>query len=237
MKSIWTVVSFFAIVHLLALMLFLGWLWRSDRLDMDRVQELRELLAPTITEQAELEQEEVQRELEMADSQLTRLPSAEQVVRLTTLQDQEQKSAQRMKDESVMLARQFELLARNTEAEREAFEIDRQRWEDATRAERDRKTDEQFAQTVQQYESLPAKQCKNMLLELIGMGQQRQAVAYLDAMKPRAASKILKEFKSQAEIVLATELLEDLRTFGLGTVDPKDAGNDDTGDITEKPAS
>lgn len=235
MRSIWTIASFFAIVHLLALLLFIGWLWRSDRLDMDRVQQLRDLLAPTISEQTEME--ESRQQSEVTNAELTRLPSAEQIVRLTTLQEQEQKSAQRMKDESDMLARQFELLAKQTEAEREAFEIDRQRWEDATRAERERKTDEQFAQTVQQYESLPAKQSKDMLLELIGKGQQQQAVAYLDAMKPRAANKILKEFKSPTEIVLATELLEELRTFGLGTVDPKESGNDDTGDITEKSAS
>ena len=90
MKSIWTITSFFAIVHLLALMLFIGWLWRSDRLDMGRVQQLRELLAPTITEQAENEREEAGQQTEVTNAQL---PSAERLVLLTTLQEQEQKSA------------------------------------------------------------------------------------------------------------------------------------------------
>ena len=72
---------------------------------------------------------------------------------------------------------------------------------------------------------------------MVADGQLQQAVAYLDAMKPRAASKILKEFKSPSEIVLATELLEKLRTFGLGTVEPKEPGNDDAGDISENSAS
>lgn len=42
-----------------------------------------------------------------------------------------------------------------------------------------------------------------------------QMVAYLNAMAPRAANKILREFKTPDEVVLATELLEKLRIFGF----------------------
>jgi hypothetical protein len=69
-------------------------------------------------------------------------------------------------------------------------------------------------QAVRQYEQVPPKQGKRMIMELVVMGQVEQAVAYLDAMNVRAAGKILKEFKTDEEIKLATELLEKLRTFG-----------------------
>ena len=168
---------------------------------------------------------------------LTRLSSAERLGMLTKLQEQELQSSRRMKDESDMLARQFEMFSQQTASERLEFERERASWEAATRAERERKADEQFTQTVQAYETLPAKQGKNMLMELVAQGSREQAVAYLDAMKSRAMNKILKEFKTPPEIVLATELLEDLRTFGLGTVDPQESSDDDAAANNKQSAS
>ena len=37
MKTLWNIVSFMAVVHLLALLMFVGWLWRTERLDRGRV--------------------------------------------------------------------------------------------------------------------------------------------------------------------------------------------------------
>ena len=50
MKTLWNIVSFLAVVHLLAVVMFVGWLWKSGRLDEARVGELREMLAMTIPE-------------------------------------------------------------------------------------------------------------------------------------------------------------------------------------------
>ena len=38
MRFLWNIVSFLAVVHLLALLMFVGWLWRTDRLDSQRVR-------------------------------------------------------------------------------------------------------------------------------------------------------------------------------------------------------
>jgi hypothetical protein len=92
--------------------------------------------------------------------------------------------------------------------------------ENMIRTEGQRKVDEQFLQTVKQYEQLTPKQGKQMIVALVNQKQTDQAVAYLDAMSPRAASRILKEFKTESEIALATELLEKLRTFGVQTAPP-----------------
>ena len=37
MKTAWNIVSFLAVVHLLALLMFAGWLWQTDRLDGGRI--------------------------------------------------------------------------------------------------------------------------------------------------------------------------------------------------------
>jgi hypothetical protein len=43
-------------------------------------------------------------------------------------------------------------------------------------------------------------------------------------MNSRAASKILREFKGDAEVALATELLERMRTHGRGEGEPAATG-------------
>jgi len=229
MKSLWSVVSFLAVVHLLALLGFLGWMYGSDRLSLERVRTVRELFAMTITDEKiqKEDQERMTEETQERDSSMFQMSSTRQIELLTDVQRQELLATQRMKDESEMHARQFSLLNQKIASEREEFEEERRRWEEATGADRERKTNEQFTQTVIQYESLPAKQGKQVLIELINSGNREQAVAYLDAMKPRATSKILKEFKSPEEIILAAELLEDLRIFGLGTVDSQESRNAD----------
>ena len=229
MKSLWSVVSFLAVVHLLALLGFLGWMYGSDRLSLERVRTVRELFAMTMTDE-KMQKEEQERETTVnpeRDSSMFQMSSTRQIELMTDVQRQELLATQRMKDESEMHARQFSLLNQKIASEREEFEKERRRWEEATGADRERKTNEQFTQTVIQYESLPAKQGKQVLIELINSGNREQAVAYLDAMKPRATSKILKEFKSPEEIILAAELLEELRIFGLGTGDSQESSNAD----------
>ena len=229
MKSLWSVVSFLAVVHLLALLLFLGWMYSTDRLNFERVRSVRDVFTLTIAEEL-MQKEEQDREtaeVQERDSSMFQMSSSRQIELLTDVQRQEFLATQRMKDESEMHARQFSLLNQKIALEREAFEEERRRWEEATGADRERKSNEQFTQTVSQYESLPPKQSKRILIELINIGEREQAVAYLDAMKPRAASKIFKEFKSPEEIVLAAELLEELRVFGLGTVESQESSNDD----------
>ncbi len=238
MKSLWSVVSFLAVVHLLALLLFLGWMYGTDRLSIERMQEVRELFAMTITDE-KMQQEDEERVVEEnqeSESSMFQMSSTRQIEMLTDVQRQELMATQRMKDESDMHSRQFSLLNQKIALERKEFEEERSRWEEATEADRERKTNEQFAQTVSQYESLPAKQGKQVLIELINSGNREQAIAYLDAMKPRASSKILKEFKSPEEIILAAELLEELRIFGLGTVDSQESSNDDDLANADNPA-
>ena len=77
-------------------------------------------------------------------------------------------------------------------------------------------------------ESQQPKQAKTMIVELVGTGKMDQAVAYINAMDDRKRGKLLGAFKSPAEQKLATELLEQLRTFGRPADGSDDAGNADT---------
>ena len=50
MRTLWNVISFLAVVHLLALLIVVGWLWQSGRITKERVQQTRELFALTESE-------------------------------------------------------------------------------------------------------------------------------------------------------------------------------------------
>ena len=229
MRSLWSIVSFLAVVNLLALMLLIGWLWQSGRLNPERLREVRALLAAPVLDEAEAGGstagggDGVEAE---ADSPPP-LPSAMQVEYTFALQEQAEQATRRMAEAKRLLEAQLERTMTQLQREREQFEQERRSWTDSVREDRERKADEQFAKVVKQLESIPAKQAKAILVELAGQGSMEQAIAYFDAMQPRAAAKVLKEFKTQPENTLATELLERLRTFGLEPMDPEAPGDDD----------
>lgn len=226
MKKLWSIFSFLAIIHLLAFLMFVAWLWQSGRLNRERIVQTRALFSMTMPQaklaakQADIEaQEKVneQTELEMRDnppfsSQATlainkaHQTQSDQAAR--NLEDTRKRSMQWLNNERELL-----------EQEKEEFAQRKAAWDKANAAEQKRKIDEQFAQTVKIYESLSPKQSKQMLTNLITDGNIDQAVAYLDAMNPRSAAKILKAFKTAEELILATQLQEKLRVFSTGAED------------------
>jgi flagellar motility protein MotE (MotC chaperone) len=234
MKNLWNAVSFVAVVNLLALLMFVGWLWQSGRLSADRVQHMRDVLAMTVEQEqaAEADAAEVaRREAEAADEADRRenppLPSAVQVNHDRRLDDRGAQSLRRVRDENRQLMAQLEQQRAQLAQREAAFDARQQAWMDDIAAERQRKLDEQFQQTVGLYESAKPKLAKQWMLELVDGGDLEQVVAYLDAMNPRAASKILNEFKGDEDAALATELLERLRRFGTGAEAAEDPSHDE----------
>jgi hypothetical protein len=228
MKTAWNVVSFLAVVHLLALLMFAGWLWHTDRLDGGRLTELRALFAPTLTEaqaaadQAAVEAEaRVVRQAEQARRQDPPLPSSDRVAQLTASRQEGERTEHHLDLVRRQLLQQFDIAAQQLEDQRGALDADRQGFEQGVQTDQQRRYADQLAKAVKLLESLPPKQAKQKIVELVQSGNTDQAVIYLDAMNQRSAGKILGEFKTDEENKLATELLERIRTLGLrraGTV-------------------
>jgi hypothetical protein len=235
MKRFWNIISFLAVVNLLALAMFVAWLWQSGRLNGDRIRHIRNTLAMTIAQEqaAEAEQaDEAERQRQEAAERARRqnppLPSAEQVRQISLVDDQTDQALRRLRDETAQLLAQLEVRGAELDQREQALESARQTWLSSIEAELARRTDEQFLKTVRQYESAPPKIGKQWMMELIAAGEQEQVVAYLNAMTARAASKILREFKTEEEAGLATELLDKLRTFGLQVEAAEESGDDDS---------
>lgn len=221
MKTLWNAVSFVAVVNLIALLLIVAWLWQSQRLNGERVQKLRTMLAVTIpAEQAEAEEQaKKEAEAKTAEEEATRLrnppvTSSTQIAALNRLEDQIAQGLRRLQEERRQLSAALDLRERALKDREEKLAADRRLWEESVKDQKLAQEDGQFTKAVKLLEALPAKQAKEKLVILVNEGQMPQAVAYLNAMSTRASGKILKEFKSSEESKLATDLLEELRKLG-----------------------
>jgi hypothetical protein len=219
-RSLWMIISTIALANLLALGGFLFWLHSSDRLDMDRLERIREILSETraaeqtrLDATAEQERTEELRQREEAAAALPPLTSSERLF---------------LNDESDLIARQrIERMRREIEDLQRTLRTESARLderEQEVQARRDEflamreqiariEGDQQFKKTVNLLETMRPNQAQGMLQTLIDAGDVEQVVAYLNAMQPRTASRIVALFPDP---VVAADLLERLRTYGLG---------------------
>lgn len=219
MRALWTIVTTVALANLLAIGGFVGWLVASDRLGLERLEEIREMLSETRqAEEARLEEERLEQERIEAEEEAARreaLPPLTAGDRLLLTSESAEATRQRLE----RMRREIEDLQRTIRAEADrldertsAFEEER----DAFYAMRDRiaaiEGDEQFKKTVTLLEGLQPTRASEMLLELVEQGEPEQAIAYLDALQSRTASKILAAIDDPA---VAADLLERLRVYGL----------------------
>ena len=106
MRSLWNIISFLAVVHLLALIMFMIWLWQSQRLTTQRLDRVREMFSISASE----ERAGAEKALKDADDQRQRdaealrkndppLDSASQVQHISLIRMQEEQARRRLDDE------------------------------------------------------------------------------------------------------------------------------------------
>lgn len=222
MRTLWKTLTFLAVVNFLALLLVVGWLWQSGRLTRERAVDIRAMLSTTAAqannEAGRLASEAEARRLADLQEEMRKHPpadSATQAMQIALVHQQREESLRRLDDERRMLAAQLQDATTRMEAGANALLQQQDAMKGDSAADNQRKIDEQFLRAVKQLEQVPAKQAKKMIETMVAENSIDQAVAYLDSMNPRSAAKVLREFKTDPEIVLATELLERLRMRGV----------------------
>jgi hypothetical protein len=227
MRTIWTILTVLALANLLALAGFVGWLGASDRVDMERVREVRKLFSETLTEKHTREATAKAAEeaaalaaAEKAKRENEPVPAADLLrIRLEAGEADRERLAKwrrEVEDLKATLQRDLDRLdaARKALAdEQAAFDA---RKEQIARLE----GDGMFKKALATYEGLKPTAAAEMMLQLLrpggGTGAINEAgadqtVAYLNAMEDRTRTKIITEFQKQ-DAALAAELLERLRT-------------------------
>lgn len=222
-RSAWLVVSTIAIANLLAVLGFVGWLFASDRMNLDRLEEIRAMVAPTVAqEQAEARQAEAEAEAERArleqSGELGGVPISA-ADRLNIIREMDEVSRQRferMERETRDLQRQLQAELAAIEEERTAFEKMRDAFEQRRAEIAELEQSVQFRRALALYESSKADVAANMFQSLIDEGNQDDVVSYLNAMRPMTAKKVIEQFEAR-DPALAARLLEGVRNYGLAT--------------------
>lgn len=210
MKTAWSIVSIVAVANLLALAALTGWLLATDRIDAQRLQQIRSLLAEPIGTAADAPPTGPAEPAEPADIAI----SAANLVRLKL----EASEADRQR--VLRAQREIDDLKRVLQAERDTLETERARFEaerDAFLAERDAiariEGSAQFRRALAVYQGLKPDQARDSLQQLINAGQITQVVAYLSAMDERIRTRVVQAFVDQ-DPALAADLLERIRVYG-----------------------
>jgi len=223
MRTLFNVVAVLAILHIVAGLGFVGWLAGTGRLNKQRLVDTRNVFALTVEQEKEKQAEEAEK-AEQTRIEAERQARLSGVGGLASTADQLREEEQR----NEILLRQLERTRREIEALSDNLTLARQRMErqhedllaakeqleDRIQQIESRLNDEGFKKAVTLYETLPSKQVKQMFIELMTADQTDEVVAYLEAMQPRKAAGVLKEFKERDEVDLAVELTQRLRERG-----------------------
>ena len=97
--------------------------------------------------------------------------------------------------------------------DRERLAADQKRLENREQEQAKLASDKGFQETLELYTTMPPRQVKTIFMTL----DDSTAVRYLRSMEPRAAGKILKEFKAPDETARATRILEAMRQSQAAT--------------------
>lgn len=216
----------FALVNLVLIGAALAWLFSTGRMDGERFQRLREIVATPIETERQAIQLAADRasedaRLEVERRRLGELPrtSAERAAEIDRGLDQAQLRRRMVEEEARLLGRSLETQAALLREQQLQLEQSSLRLHERVDAEAVERRDAQFRKTVQLLEAAPPRQSKEWLLELVSTGRRDEAVRYLNAMNRFAASRLLRELKSAEETALAADLLEALRRRNLNGLD------------------
>lgn len=216
MKKLWNILVLALAVNFVALLAGVGYLYQSKRLDRERVRAIREMLFPppppadAATTQPSGKGATTQPVLKLEEllAAHTGRPAAEQAQFLQRTFDSRMAELDRRQRDVEALHD----LVRNAEAklaqDRLQFEAKlaalEAREQEATRLA----ADKGFQDALKLYGTMKPKQVKEVFATL----PDDVVVRYLRAMESRDASKVIKEFKSPAELERLKVLMERVRS-------------------------
>jgi hypothetical protein len=213
MKKILSVLVLTLAFNFLGILAGVGWLFQTDRLDKLKVAAIQEILFPTTqttqpaTKPAEVAATQPMMRLEELLAKSAGRPPSEQLEFIRKSFDSQMDQLSRAHSELMMLQREIGAAQKQVTLDRAA--LDDQSKKIAAREQNTEKlaADKGFQDTLAVYQALPAKQVKTIFMGL----DDSTVIQYLQAMEPRAAAKITKEFKLPEEGERLKRVLEKMR--------------------------
>ncbi|HEY2586508.1 MAG TPA: hypothetical protein VGI81_12155 [Tepidisphaeraceae bacterium] len=224
MKRLWDLLVLTLAMNFLLLAGAVGWLYQSGRLDKERVGKVKEALFPPTTQPVATTQPAVdpatasREQLDALLAQHAGLPAGQQVEFIRQTFDAQMAQLDRRTRELADLKTQIDMANAKLATDRAALDADRKRLTDEQERAKRLAADEGFQQSLDLYNSMPAKQVKSIFLTL----NDDAVLQYLRAMDSGTAGKIIKEFKTPDELDRVQRILERMRKGNPTTREGKD---------------
>ncbi len=209
-------------INFVGLIVAAGMVAQKSGLNGDKIEELKAVLFPPPAEpelEEEVEPDEptpMEELLAMLDAQSGK-PAADRVASFEHELDARNARLARQKRELADRMRLLDTASNQLATDRDQLAEQVTDWEERRTTAEARLTDEGFLTTLRLYESLPAAQAKKVIAGL----DEEIALAFLKAMEPRTAGKILREFDGDDETEQLRRLLEGMRQgVAAGAQDP-----------------
>ena len=216
MKRLWNVFVLTLAVNFLAVAVGVGYLYNDGRLDRTRIDAIRAVLYPPPAAKPAASQPvtDAQPEpvLKLAEllEQKTGLSTSEQLLFLQQTFDARMAELDRRQRELGDLQRQVDLANVTLARDRAALEAEKKRVAEREQLAARLANDEGFQSSLELYKSLPAKQVKGAFMAMDDETVKR----YLQAMEPRGAAKIVREFKAPDEQQRIQRVIDQMRGAG-----------------------
>ncbi len=217
MKRIIQVLSMVLAINFLAVLGGVGWLCQSGHLDRARAAAVKQVLFPTTAtsqpttgpaEAAPTTQPFINLDDFLARHAGKR--AGEQVEIIQQSFDEQSAQLDRRKRELDALAEQVAREQKRLADAGAALDQSRKQLDDREKQDESRAGDKGFQDTLNLYNSLPAPQVKKVFMSL----PVDTVVNYLEAMQPRTAARVIKEFKTKEETDLIQQVMEKMRRGG-----------------------
>jgi hypothetical protein len=219
MKKLMTVIILTLAMNFLAAAGAVGWLYQSGRLDKAKVKQIRELVfAPPPSQLPPAEAAPTSRpSLDEMMARESGRSATEKVEFIQRTFDARMLELDRHQAELADLQKQVDLANQKLSVDRAALEKQRQALDAKQKEAQTLQTDQGFQDSLAVYNSIPAKQTKEIFLTL----DQQTVRQYLEAMDARQAAKIVKEFKTPEERAFIQKVLESMREAQASSTDGK----------------
>jgi hypothetical protein len=215
MKKIGLVALIVLALNFLAVAGGVGWLVGAGKLDKDKARDIGKVLFPDppapATQPAKDARDPATTQPMLRFDELlqrqTGKTAAEQVAFLRETFDTMSASLDRQRRELFDLKRQVDFAQAQVSKDRTAIEARAKSLDDREQRQRAQDADEGFQKTLDVYNTMDIGQVKDLFMKL----DEQTVVRYLQAMEPRRASRIVKEFTTPEELSKAQSLLESMR--------------------------
>jgi hypothetical protein len=212
MKRIWDVLVLTLAINFLLLAGSVAWMYQGGRLDKARVAKIKEVLFPPPISAAAVTQsaDPTTRPTLQLDELLAKhssMTAGQQVDFVRQTFDTQMAQLDRRTRELGDLKAQIDLANSKLVADRAALDGDRKKLSEQQAQAQKLATDQGFQDTLNLYNAMPAKQVKTIFMTL----NDDAMLQYMQAMEPRTATKVIKEFKTAEEVDRVQRILELMR--------------------------